>query len=100
MKPVTRTILFCRVLVDKKMHLYPVAVFGDETKAKGHAAFLHLAHKTGDVDTVKQLDPNARVTEDGALHPGAKFSVQTVPYEPAANLGIDDAVESDPPASS
>jgi hypothetical protein len=94
MKATSRSILFCRVLVGKQMHLYPVAVFADAAKAKAHAAFLHMAHKSADVETAKKLDPAARVTEDGKLHPGAKFSVTTVPYEPSADIGSEEFEES------
>lgn len=96
MKALTRTVLFCRVQVEKQMHLYPVAVFPDAERAKSYAAFLHIAHRSGDHKTAVQLDSKARVKEDGTLWPGAKFSVTEVPYDPAPTIGLDDEFTSEP----
>lgn len=86
MKPVTRTILMCRVQTGKKMALYPVAVFPSPERAKGHAAFLHIAYRSGDTETVKHLDPSVPLDEEGKLYPGAKWSVTEVPYDPTADF--------------
>lgn len=91
-----KTILFCRVQVGKKMHLYPVSVHVNETSGKNHGARLWLAYKSGDGDTVKALDPSFPFNEDGSLPAGAKWSIKVVPYEPKLDVIDTGMIESEP----
>lgn len=99
MKPLTKTILFTRVVHERKTHMWPTAVFGNVAQAKQYAVFLHLAHQHNDVDTAKRLDPQSVVDADGALVKGAKFSVQTVPYSPVPDTGVTEGFEIEEPAT-
>jgi hypothetical protein len=58
--------------------------------AKTYAAYIKMAHSAGQVDLAKKLDPKTRVTDDGVLMPGVKFSLTTIPYEPSPGDGISD----------
>ena len=90
MRALTKTILFTRVTVDKHVHQWPVAVFGDTAKAKTHAVLINTAHVAGNVEMAKSLDPQTRVDAEGKLIPGIKFSVVEVPYEPSLADSADD----------
>lgn len=90
MKASSKTVLFSRITVNKTVHQWPVGVFANSTSAKTYAAYVKMAHSSGLVDLAKKLDPKTRVTEDGKLMPGVKFSVVTLPYEPSPGDGISD----------
>jgi hypothetical protein len=82
MKAASKTILFARVLVDKRVQLWPVGVFGNDVRARAYFTALKAAHATGDVVLVTKLDPHAKVDSDGKLIEGVKFSLAVVDYEP------------------
>lgn len=98
MKANTKTILFSKVLINKSLHQWPIAVFATPVSAKTYAAYIKMAHSAGNVELVKSLDPKTRLTDEGALVPGVKFSVVTITYEPSptATLGADDISEESP----
>lgn len=83
-------VLFARTVHNKKVNLYPVAVFNQAQDAKVYATFLRLAHRAGDVDGAKKLDAGTVLTEDGALIPDTKWSVTELPYAPQPNLDDDE----------
>lgn len=89
-KSTYKVILFSRVIVDKKVHQWPTAVFNTHGDAKTFATLMAVAHKSGDVETAKQMDAKTAVTEDGKLVPGLKFSIVEVPYSPEAAINSDD----------
>lgn len=94
-KSTAKTILYCRVQVEKKMHLYPVSVHVNDQSAKNFAAMLYMAYHNGDVDRVKALDPTFPFLSDGKLPTGAKWSIKQVPYEPTFDVTDAGVVEED-----
>lgn len=90
MRSTEKTILFARLTVDRKTHQWPVAVFNTKESAGTYAAYLKMAHSVGHTETVRTLDVNAKVDDNGHLIPGTKFSLQTLPYEPSPASGIDE----------
>lgn len=98
MKAANKSILFARVTVNRQVHQWPIAAFGNDVSAKTYAAYIKMAHSNNDVATAQRLDPKTRLTEDGKLVPGIKFAVTVVPYDPSAvaDLSDDDLVK-DPP---
>ena len=92
----SKVILFSRVTVGKQVHQWPTAVFNDHEEARSFATVLGMAHKSGDVESAKKMDPKTAVTEDGTLVPGLKFSIVEVPYSPSPSVGASDMFEEDP----
>lgn len=99
MRSLTKVILFTRVTQDKHLYQWPVAAFADMSKAKTHAVLINTAHKTGNVDMAKSLDPQTRVDAEGKLVPGIKFSLVEVPYEPSLADSADDLFADEKPAA-
>lgn len=99
MKPLTKAILFTRVVHERKTHMWATAVFSNAQAAKQYAVFLHLAHQHGDAATAKSLDPKTVTDADGALVKGAKFAVQVVPYAPAPDAGVTAGFEIEEPVT-
>lgn len=99
MKPLSKTVLFCRVVHERKTHLWPVAVFANAAAAKQYAVYLHLAHQHGDAHTATMLDPKTIKDADGNLVKGAKFSIQTVPYSPTPDTGVTEGIDIEEPAT-
>lgn len=91
MKAAERTILTSRVEVDKKIHTHPIAVFPNDAAAKSFATALHKAITAGDAVTAKSLDEHVVIGQDEKPVTGVKFSVLTVPYDPAA-AAVDDSI--------
>lgn len=91
MKARAKVILFSRVTVNKQVHQWPVAVFGNTVAAKTYAAYIKMAHASGDVATATKLDPKTRLNEDGSIIIGVKFSMVSAPYDPTPGDGIDDS---------
>lgn len=98
MKASSKTVLFSRITVNKAVHQWPIGIFANPTSAKTYAAYVKMAHSSGLVELAKKLDPKTRLTEDGKLMPGVKFSIVTLPYEPSPGDGIgdDDLTEESP----
>lgn len=100
MKAASKVILFSRTTVGKATHQHPVAVFSRESDAKGYAVLINTAHKTGNVDMARQLDPQVMVAEDGTLAGSLRFALVTVPYAPTlAESGEDIFASDSTPAS-
>lgn len=85
-----KVILFSRIVDGKNVLQWPTAVFNKHEDARTFATLLGMAHKTGDVETAKSMDVHTKVTEDGKLAPGLRFSIVEVPYAPAAKLAESD----------
>jgi hypothetical protein len=92
-------ILFSKTTVGKAVHQHPIAVFNQESDVRTYATFLRLAHRAGDVDGAKALDPQTMVAEDGTLIPGTKWSSLEVPYAPTPDFGDDETETSAAPSS-
>jgi hypothetical protein len=90
MRSASKQILFSRVTVGNKTVQWPTGVFANDKSAKAFGSLLNIAHKTGNVDLAKSLDPKTHLTGDGKLTPGIKFSLLEVPYEPSAASDDDD----------
>lgn len=99
MRSSSKAILFTRVTVGKRVEQYPVAVFSDKPAATHYATLLHMAHRAGDADAAKKLDPQTPLTDEGKLHSDTKWSVTEVPYQPTADLGAIESVEPPVPAT-
>lgn len=95
-----KVILFSRVKDGNKTLQWPTAVFNSHQDAKTFATILSVAHKSGDVETAKAMDAHTKVTEDGKLAAGLRFSITEVPYSPTAKLDMSDMFDSEPSASS
>lgn len=95
-KSTAKTILYCRVQVEKKMHFYPVSVHVNDQSAKNYAAMLYMAYQQADATRVKELDPTFPTLPSGDLPTGAKWSIKQVPYEPTFNVA-DDVFELETP---
>lgn len=91
-----KTVLFCRVQVERKVHLYPVSVHVNEKSGKNFGAMIYMAYHNSDVDRVKQLDPSFPFMPDGTLPKGAKWSIKVVPYEPAFDALETDVIDMEP----
>lgn len=89
-KSTSKTILFSTTRHDKKVHQHPVAVFNNATDAKHYLTYLKLAHRAGDAEAVKALDPQTLFTEDGAIAGDTKWSMVEVIYAPEANFPDED----------
>jgi len=88
-------ILFASATDGKVRHLWPVAVFNDRNGAKSYAGFVQLAHRTGDAEAIKALDPSAKMDADSKPLKVEKFSIVEVPYAPQPVVA---AFEDDEPA--
>lgn len=93
-------ILFSRVKDGNKTLQWPVAVFSNHDQARSFATVLGMAHKNGDADTAKQMDPATKVDDGGKLVPGLRFSITEVRYSPSASLGASDMFDEDNPPTS
>lgn len=99
MRAKAKVVLFSRITVNKAVHQWPIGVFANATSAKTYAAYIKMAHSAGQVELATKLDPKTRLTDDGKLLPGVKFSVATIPYEPSPGDGIsDDDISDESPA--
>lgn len=85
-----KVILFSRIADGKNVLQWPTAVFNKHEDARAFATILGMAHKTGDAETAKSMDAHTKVTEDGKLVTGLRFSIVEVPYAPTAALGESD----------
>lgn len=100
MKATAKTVLFSRVTINKAVHQWPVGVFANPTSAKTYAAYIKMAHSSGNAELAKKLDPKTRVGEDGTLVPGLKLSLLTLPYEPSpGDTFATDDIEDQTPTS-
>lgn len=81
-KALKRAILFTQHKAGQKTVTRPVAVFPNPRAAGAYKALLSTAHKSGDVEAVKALDPTVPLTEAGGLHTGTLFAIHEVPYAP------------------
>jgi hypothetical protein len=88
MRSTEKTILFARATVNKSVRQWPVAVFNSPVAAKTYAAYLKMAHSSGDLDRIKQLDPRYSAPEGDDALPEVKFSVATVAYEPSPTVPL------------
>lgn len=82
MKALSKTVLFSRVVIDKRTVIHPVGVFANDKNARSYFTALSLAHKTGDAVRAKELDPAVKMDDAGKLLPNVKFSITEVTYEP------------------
>lgn len=87
MKATSKTVVLGHVTVKGKTASWPVAVFGQRDNARHHANYATMATRAGDLDTLKGLDPHAKLDEDGTPVKTAWYTVATVAYDPEANLG-------------
>jgi hypothetical protein len=94
-----KVILFSRIKDGSKTVQWPVAVFNKHADARSFATILSMAHKSGDVETARQMDARTAVTDDGKLVPGLRFSIVEVPYSPPASLAASDMIDTPEPAT-
>ncbi len=88
MKAASKTILFCRVISDKKTHFYPVATFANDASAKAYAVKLYQAHAASNKDAAMALDAATVLDPEGNLAAGAKWSIKAVAYEPGVTEDV------------
>lgn len=86
----TSVILFARVKDGNKTLQWPVATFGNHDRARSFATILGMAHKNGDAESARSMDPQTKTTDDGKLVPGLRFSIVETRYDPSASLGASD----------
>jgi hypothetical protein len=98
-KSTQKAVLFAQVTHDRKTHRWPVAVFNTAKDAKQYAVFMYMAHQSGDAVLAAQLDPKTVLADDGAIVKGTKWNVVEVPYAPVPDVGIEDEVASEEPAT-
>lgn len=91
-----KVILFSKVKHENKLHQWPTAVFNSHEEARNFATVLMMAHKSGDAESARKMDPHTALGGDGKLIAGLKFSIVEVPYSPSAAIGSDDIFEDDP----
>lgn len=93
MRSAQKTILFARETIGKVHTVHPIAAFNTERDAKAYGKLIATAYRALDVERVKVLFPEVRLTGEGKLSEGMKLSVKTVPYAPAPDAGADDMFE-------
>lgn len=86
MKSSAKHVLFCRTVADRKTHLYPVSVHANDASAKQYAVMCHMAHASGNVKLLKELDPGYPFAEGEKVNPDTKWSITVVQYEPTVEL--------------
>jgi hypothetical protein len=95
MKATTKTILFGRVTHERKLHQWPIAAFANADAAKSYATFLKLTCRSKDAVALLALDPqHPKDVNDVPLF-DAKWSIVTVPYDPAPDIAEDDSAVTD-----
>jgi hypothetical protein len=91
MRAASKTILFARHAAGTKVTQHPIAVFASPASAKTYASVLTGAYKSGDVDSVRRLDPQTPLTDDGKLPSLPKFSAVVAVYEPLPYVQSEEA---------
>lgn len=95
----SKAILISTTRHDKKVYSHPVAVFANATDAKGFVTFMKLAHRAGDTEAAKALDPDVVLDADGNLAKDVKYSIMVTRYNPAPYLEDDDTEVDDATAT-
>lgn len=90
MKASAKTVVLGHVTIKSKTTSWPVAVFGQRDNARHHANYATMAARSGDLDTLKRLDPHPKVDDDGKLITTAWYTFATVSYDPEIVLGGQD----------
>jgi hypothetical protein len=90
MKASSKSVVIGHATINKKTEAWPVAVFGQRDNARHHANYATMATRGGDLDTLKKLDPNAKLGDDGQPVKTAWYTVATVAYEPEVSLGAEE----------
>lgn len=84
--PVFRTLLYISYKAENKTVTRPVAVFPNEDKARRFKQELSDRVKSGDLEKVRELDPDHHEHPTTKTHKDARYAFRQMPYDPEISV--------------